>query len=385
MVSCTILDADEVTGDIADAWRAILADTPHLDSPFFRPEFAKAAAAARADAFVAVFKRAGEPIAFLPHFRRPGGFARPIGAPFNDCHGLIARDADALSGGEALALAGLRAFRFNGLVDPGALFATFLKHQEHAHVADLGQDGEAYLAGRRALHGSHFKKVRRRLRKMEREVGPAALLLDDRTPAHFETLLRWKRRQYIATGLHDVLRPHWARAMLQRLLTQSDDAFRPMMTTLTVGGVPAAIEFNLRAGGLLHGWIVAYNPEFAEHSPGVLVMHQLLGAAPTIGVTRYDMGPGHDHYKKYYANAQAARLDGLAWSPCPLGRLAGFRASTIRGLEGAALGPVSKFAGKARRRLDQIAAAEPTLVGRLQGVSSAISRRVFQPALFVGA
>src|ERR1700761_3089936 len=74
--------------DIA-AWRRLQAAEPAFGSPLLGPDFAQAVGAVRPDARVAVYRRAGHAIGFLAHHRRPGGFARPIGAPFCDYHALV--------------------------------------------------------------------------------------------------------------------------------------------------------------------------------------------------------------------------------------------------------------------------------------------------------
>ncbi|MFX8637282.1 hypothetical protein ABTM28_21410, partial [Acinetobacter baumannii] len=75
--------ADLAPADRA-AWAALRALAEPFQSPLFSLEFAEAVAEVRADAAVAVLRRDGRTVGFLPHHRRPGGLARPIGAPFAD-------------------------------------------------------------------------------------------------------------------------------------------------------------------------------------------------------------------------------------------------------------------------------------------------------------
>ena len=70
-------------------WRAMLAANPALESPYFRPEFARVAGCISPRAAVAVFSRDGEIVGFFPHQRR-GGAMQPLAAPMNDYHGVIA-------------------------------------------------------------------------------------------------------------------------------------------------------------------------------------------------------------------------------------------------------------------------------------------------------
>ena len=86
-----IVRADALDEGAWAEWRAILADTPALNSPYFRPTFTQIAGAISPEAAVAVFTRDGRTVGFFPHQRR-GGSIQPLAAPMNDYHGVIARD-----------------------------------------------------------------------------------------------------------------------------------------------------------------------------------------------------------------------------------------------------------------------------------------------------
>src|SRR5580698_7435112 len=84
-----LVHPSDLTADDVAAWRALQAAELTLANPLLGVEFAQAVGAVRADARVAIFRRGGRTIGYLAHHRRPGGFARPIGAPFCDYHGLV--------------------------------------------------------------------------------------------------------------------------------------------------------------------------------------------------------------------------------------------------------------------------------------------------------
>lgn len=59
----------------ADAalWRSLAASAEGFGNPLLGPEFAQAVGKVREDARVAVIRRGGETVGFLPFHRRPGG------------------------------------------------------------------------------------------------------------------------------------------------------------------------------------------------------------------------------------------------------------------------------------------------------------------------
>ena len=81
-----MLQADILRPDALDAadlatWRGWTEATPAFGSPLLGPAFARLVGAVREDAHVAVFRDGGRTVGVLAHHRRPGGLARPIGAP----------------------------------------------------------------------------------------------------------------------------------------------------------------------------------------------------------------------------------------------------------------------------------------------------------------
>ena len=143
MPNCQITHPDALDADLAARWRAIAASRPETSSPLLGPDFARAVGRVRPDAAVAVWRVQDEPVAFLPHLRRPGGLARPMGAPLADYHGLIAdRRVDVA---EALRKADIGAYRFTGLIDPHGAFADQTHAKQQAFVIDIADP----LAGSR--------------------------------------------------------------------------------------------------------------------------------------------------------------------------------------------------------------------------------------------
>ena len=111
MLNARTVHPADLTADEIAAWKALVAAEPAFGNPLLGPDFARAVGVGRSDARVTVYRDGDRVVGFLPHHRRPGGLARPLGAPLSDYHGLIAGADAGLTSARALALARLSAYR----------------------------------------------------------------------------------------------------------------------------------------------------------------------------------------------------------------------------------------------------------------------------------
>src|SRR5579872_388029 len=369
-VEAEIVAADALSAADVAAWRAMQAAEAAFANPLLSVDFAQAVGRVRDDARVAVFRRRDETIGFLPHHRRPGGFARPIGAPFCDYHALVARADAVLPAAEALAAARLGALRLSGLVDPFDAFGCAVQAKIWSHrIVVEGDDAGPYLQALWAQSVNRQKNYRRYTRSLEREAGRLRLVPDDRDPAAFQQLIDWKRAQFERTGLHDFLAVPWAAALMRGLFAHRDARFGGQMVSLYAGERLVAAHFGARAGAWFHPWIAAFDLELRAHSPGMLHQIEAIAAMPAMGITTYDLGAGEDHWKQQFTSAGAWIGAGLAAAPTFAGALArsSERFWMLPPLRAA---PVLR---RVRNRLDQIAALELTLGGRIEGAAHALT------------
>ncbi|MBN8649588.1 MAG: GNAT family N-acetyltransferase, partial [Caulobacterales bacterium] len=82
MIICENTRASEISKQDENIWRDFCSQNEYFKSPLLSPDFFYQIAKVRDDAFVAIYRENGKPIAFLAHHKRPNNFARPIGAPF---------------------------------------------------------------------------------------------------------------------------------------------------------------------------------------------------------------------------------------------------------------------------------------------------------------
>jgi CelD/BcsL family acetyltransferase involved in cellulose biosynthesis len=377
MTEAEILRPPALAAEDVAAWRALAAAEPAFSSPLLGPDFAQAVGEVRGDARIAVWRRGGAAIGFLPFHQRPGGYARPIGAPISDYHALVSAPDFGLPAGEALALAGLGAYRFTGLVDPFGVFGS--QETQDSYIVQLDRPADAYVETLRAASPKKFKNWRRLDHKLGRDEGDVRLVGPDHSEDTFQTLFDWKREQLRRTGGHDFITPDWTCRLFRDLFARRDGDFQGLMIGLYAGDRLVSGHFGVRLGAVYHPWIAAADPELAAVSPGQVFLIRAIAAMDEMGLTTYDLGPGHDHYKRAFAGAEAAIGMGLATAAGPAGR--GARtAAQVWALAGARPDSV---AARLHRRLEVIAAAETTLVGRTKGLAQAIAgqaRRRFATA-----
>jgi len=346
------------------AWSTIQRSHPAFRSPLLSPHFARAVGRVRDDARVAVVRRDGEHVAFFGFHKRPGGFGRPLGAPFSDYHGVVSTADTGLKPGQIIALAGLKAFRHNGLIDPHSLFPA-AENSVESFAIELTDTPDAYLEAVRAASPKKFKNYRRLAHRLA-EVGPLTLRADT-SRAAFDAVMAWKSAQFLRTGVQDVLRPAWASDLMQTLFETRQGPMTGLLLSLYAGDTLVGGHFGVREGGVYHPWIASMSPEMAAFSPGQTFLDQAIRAMPELGLEVYDLGVGHDHYKRPFgptvnpvgAGFHSApggtfkRAEEAAWTFGPLGR--------------------SPAVDKVRRRLDHIATADPSMRGRVQGLMEAVA------------
>lgn len=367
----TFHPADLGAADV-DAWRALCACEAY-DSPLLGPDFAQAVGRVRDDARVTVWRDGAQAVGFLAHHRRPGGLARPIGAPLADYHALIS--VAPLDVSSALGTAGLAAYRFSGLLDPAGAFDGFAGSPRDGFLIELVGSADDYWEALRAASPKRFKNYRRLDHKLEREGGEIVIVAPDPDPTAFETLIAWKRAQLARTGGQDFLGAPWTQRLLRELFERRDGEFRGLTINLYVGGKLVAGHFGVRCGPIFHPWIAATDPDAASWSPGQVFLSRAISAMPGLGLTRYDLGPGHEHYKRPYASTTRTVTVGLVWADNPAGRRAQLaeQAWTLAGARGE--GAVARL----RRRLDAIATVELSLSGRARSLAGALASRALKP------
>lgn len=354
-LSVEIVGTGQLSPSDRALWLAWREADPQLASPFLHPDFARIAGEVAPGAAIAVLKRDGETVGFLPHQRRGQGL-QPLGAPLNDYHGLIAApgldlDLEALPN-----LLGARQATVTGWIGAAAPSSTLT--QSLTLQADLGAGWDAWYDARRAAYGKFFKDKDRARRSMERDHGLVRVEVSTGDLSHFDRLVELKRDQYRRSRRHDIFACGWTVELLRRLLTETGE-LRAHLAVLYAGGKAMAYELSLATGGQYHFWLPAYELEAARYSPGMLLSMDTMRERARQGVAEFDFGFEGEAYKKYFCDKSRIVSEGVVLRPGLVRRLAD-QAARAGGL-----------ATSIRRRWASIDACETTAVGRARALSSA--------------
>jgi len=329
-------------------WRDLRQSNPLLASPYFDLRYIEVAAQFAPGAAVAVIRRGGQVVGFLP-FQRRGGAVQPLAAPMSDYHGLITKpDAD-LDLIPILQGLGAERARVGGLV--GGAFASGGLSVRYAMAADMSQGYAAYEAGREA---DFMKDKRRRRRALERDHGPVTFSYERPTAPMMDRVIADKRQQFRRTHQYDIFACGWTVRLLQGLAEIGDDDFGLRLATLRAGDTVVAAELGLTSGDRHHLWFPIYDIAYARYSPGHLMTLETLRATAGQGIVRVDFGAGGEAYKRDFAQAAEPVFEGVVST----------RPRAMAGLR--------HVPGVARlsRRFDCMEACEPGPLGRVRGASS---------------
>jgi CelD/BcsL family acetyltransferase involved in cellulose biosynthesis len=321
-----------------DAWHALRAANPALDSPYFHPGFSEAVHESGREVQVVVGRDGRGEIEALWPVHRDGSVLRPVGWPGADFQGPIRAPGTTF---EPLALlgGGVRSLAFDHLLEPAPEFAPYLEGSRPSPLVDTTGGMEGYL-GRATKSGKdNMGQARRRTAKAEREVGPVKFEADSLDEASLAKVIELKRAQYATTGVADYFAEPDRLALMTRLLHTRGTDFGGVLSTVHVGDRLLAAHFGIRSGGVLHWWFPVYDPEFSAYSPGWILLRELVGAAPQLGVTRIDLGRGDDEYKRRAKTGEVMVSQGVVTRNSAYKAVRRARNSLITAAKQSALGP----------------------------------------------
>jgi CelD/BcsL family acetyltransferase involved in cellulose biosynthesis len=322
-------------------WKTWSGDSS-LASPYFAPQFTRIVGEVRSDAGVAVLEEGGHPVGFFSFERRHFGRGRPPGVPISDYQGVVHRPGLDWDAAELVRACGLRVFEFDHFLAAQAPFAPFHRARSESPLIDLSKGFSEYRDElRRRSHGL-VQTVERKMRKLEREVGPLRFELSARDERVLRQLREWKSAQYRATGKRDVFRLAWVNGIVERILATDESGFAGVLSALWAGDELVAAHFGMRSDRVLHWWFPSYSPRFAPYSPGSLLLWRIIEALDAGPVRCIDLGRGDDPYKERFRNGGVWLAQG--WIELPSWVSRARRAS--RSLEAWARQPLPRAIGR---------------------------------------
>lgn len=366
---------DDLSPDTFTQWAALCDSNALYGSPILSPEFAQVIGSIRSDTRVILAFDQENLAACMTIHHRPLGFARALGAPFDDYSGPIVAKGYDIKLKDMLRAAGRHSYRAGGaIVRPEATIP--ISQQATCFSITLGnRTPQAYLEERRTLHPKRFKNFRRLMRKLESDHGEVDFHFGAPNPADLDKLLAWKSTQFVSEGMVDLTKASMSKAVLAAVAdkdAKDKAALSAFMISLYLNGNCIAGHYGIARKGYFHPWISAYDKTFNAYAPGILLLQKLLEAMPEMGVKSYDLAGGHAHYKKYFAEdgrqVYAAHYD----AKTTLGTLhaLGYRAWDLLGARND-----ETIAARMRRRLDHIACCESGLGMRATEFGIAIRKR----------
>ena len=284
----------------AQRWAALQKSDCALASPFFSLEFARLAARLR-PVELAVIEVDQRIAGFWAFEQRSMGLAVPLAFPISDYHGpLLAPDCE-LSASQLLRACRRQLYWFAGLPAKQRLFAAFHSRVEPSPIVRTQRLG--------------LSDQRRKWRRLGREVGDVRFELNCRDPRVLDRLIVWKRAKAARTGVPDLFDDPWTRTFLHELHRSAHGELRAWLSVLWAGEQPVAGHFGIASTRAWHWWFASYDPDYGRHSPGLLMLHAMLEAAPAQGIEWLDFGPGAEEFKHRYANDSIPVAFGTASRP----------------------------------------------------------------------
>jgi CelD/BcsL family acetyltransferase involved in cellulose biosynthesis len=300
---------DEVADADLEAWHSLQNADPQFDSPYFHPRFARAVHESGTPVHVVIERDDDGVRALLPGHGDRSLF-RPVGWPGADFQGPIKREGSVVDPLRLLRATGLRAFEFDHLLEIRG-FEPWIESRQDSPYVDVTGGLDAYLSRASRSGKDNMSQARRKATKLEQTHGPITFVADNHDPQALERLVALKRSQYAATGAKDYFAVRERLALVHRLLETRADGFAGVLSTLHVGHELFAAHFGIRSRDVLHWWFPVYEPRFAPFAPGWILLRELTAAAPSLGLTRVDLGRGDDEYKRRAKTGETVVCQGI--------------------------------------------------------------------------
>ena len=345
----SVYRSHELTPADRTAWttlqsQASCRDWPQMANPFLSPEFTLAVGSRKRGVRVAVAREpSGEPVAFFPYQRFPGGVGRAVGIGLSDCQGLVHRPGFQWHADELLSACGLALWEFDHLAAGQHPFERSATASFPSPVIDVAEGWDAYLAQLRKKSPSLTRTTLAKERRLKRQHTDVHYVHDERDPAALRTLMEWKSAQYLRTGLNDRFARPWITQLVQQLFHTRSEPFAGILSVLYADGRPVSAHFGLRTERVLAWWFPAYDPAFAKYSPGLILLMHLAEAAARDGIAYLDLGRGESRYKDSFKTGELSVSEGLVSRRHPVAFALGKSHAPVRALADAVFSHAQLF------------------------------------------
>jgi CelD/BcsL family acetyltransferase involved in cellulose biosynthesis len=289
-MKAALVTPQELDADCIGRWEQLRETNPIYASPFYSPHFALA----------------------VGEVRLRAGIAKPIGGHFNDYHGAILEPGLTLADPGLLQSARLDAYDFDHLPSHFGSGLHLTDASQTSPQMDLSNGYDNCIASKGDSWKRGQRDMARKLRKMERELGPLRL----ESACESEDLFNWhiemRNALYCRMGLRPDYCTGWEGEVLRGLRMANRPGFRGALSILFAGSRPVAAHFGLVSCNVLHWWFPAYDLAVQRYSPGLQLIDHCAQKAANEGISMIDFGKGDDRYKALFADHNVPMLKGSA-------------------------------------------------------------------------
>jgi CelD/BcsL family acetyltransferase involved in cellulose biosynthesis len=311
-MKASLVTPQELDAGCIQRWEQLRATNSVYASPFYSPHFALAVGEVRRDARVAIFEQDGRIVGFLPFHRVRAAIAKPIGGHFNDYHGAILEPGLLLADPGLLQSAGLDAYDFDHLPSQLGSGLHLTDASQNSPQMDLSKGYDTCIAAKGESWKRGQRDMARKLRKMEREIGPVRLEFGCESEDLFNWHVEMRNALYCRMGLRPDYCTGWEGEVLRGLRMADSPGFRSALSIFFAGSIPVAAHFGLVSGNVLHWWFPAYDLAVQRYSPGLQLIDHIARQAAVEGISTIDFGKGDDRYKTLFADCSIPMLKGSA-------------------------------------------------------------------------
>ncbi|MBC3870103.1 GNAT family N-acetyltransferase [Undibacterium oligocarboniphilum] len=318
MMKFSQISVDEIDVVLERVWLHQRNLSPVFQSPYYHPAYTRIMAVAQPDVRVLVIEDHNQIIGFFPFQRKNALVAGPVGGSLTDYQGPVCSPGMTLPVLEMLRAAQVHYMGFNHMPAERREFAAFSWEQSRSLTLNLAGGFDAYMQTLTQLRdASLFKKTETNQRKLTKKAGPLRFVMESRSRDDFLALLKGKSAQFIKTvgAKHDIFAVPWIRDAVNNIFEQTSPEFSGMLSTLYAGDHLVAAHFGMRSGQVLHYWFPWYDTDYAEFSPGLILLAACAREAQQHGITLIDLGRGEQAYKQRFATDFIPLCEGAIAAP----------------------------------------------------------------------
>lgn len=302
------IPAGDLSPDLVARWEEILEQSPELASPYFRPQFVRLAADARANVEVGVLRDGQDVVGFFPFERFAGCVARPVGGKLSDYQGVVAPAHLPWSVEEIMSGCRLKAWEFDHQLASQQQLAPHFIATGHSRLMDLSPGYETYVEQRKTA-AKALSETLRKFRKFQRE-HDVRFVWNTSDESVFRQLLTWKSEQYLRTGLTDLFAVEWVVNLIRTIWQSQSPRLAGVLSAMYANDKLVAAHFSMQSGSQLHSWFPAYDVSLARFSPGACQLLFMAQQAAEHGADCIDLGKGDEEYKLMFATGSVALSEG---------------------------------------------------------------------------